>query len=140
MPSNDPDSWRTAVGFRQTFNTPWSPTGAPGLVEGRFTRLGSGGIGLGGGDLQGALLSVVGNAGLVSRRGSLSAAGDSDVEDGVEEDVEPLRPAPGGRLRGGLGGSGGGTLGDVGVLTLPSSTHDWSIVGLPIRCCMSTYS
>lgn len=50
-----------------------------------------------------------------------------DDNDGTvvdEEVIEVLLPAPGGRLRGGLGGNGGGTLGDVGELTLPLATYD----------------
>jgi len=76
-----------------------------------------GGEGLGGGD-EGA---AVGDAGSVSSRGGLS------WPDGVvggkacnEDDEEDL--LPGGKFRGGLGGNGGGTLGDVGDLTAPFPT------------------
>jgi len=39
-----------------------------------------------------------------------------------DKDVEEVRLP--GRLRGGLGGKGGGTLGEVGELTPPLTAHD----------------
>jgi len=50
------------------------------------------------------------------------AGDDCDDKDGEEEDAEVLLPVPGGRLRGGLGGNGGGTLGDVGEVMRPLTT------------------
>jgi len=51
----------------------------------------------------------------------LSTACEEDVED---EEADVLLPLPEGRLRGGLGGKGGGILGDVGEATRPLTTDD----------------
>ena len=105
-------------------NTIWPLAAAPGLVEVVevpeevfFSRSISAGRGpAGGGDL--GVLSAVGDTGLLSGRDSLSTAGDVTDDKDVEEVLLP------GRLRGGLGGKGGGTLGEVGELTRPLTADD----------------
>jgi len=106
--------------------TIWPVTAAPGLTEllDEEVRCCHGGRGLGGGDLVGGDpgISTVGDDGSVSRSGSVSwAGGDNGAED---SDAEVLLPAPGGRLRGGLGGNGGGILGEVGEVTRSLATYD----------------